>query len=113
MQTKNAITSCKINVDQVTMKYINRQSLLNAALSHSENKSVTALRANVSWEKRPTLARGIIMTLNSKGPIEKHTEHSLSGNQPKCISLRKNILDKNLWTCLPVRVAALHRAPPS
>lgn len=63
MQTKNAITPSK-NADKVTMKYLNHQSLLNAALWHSKNKSVPALRANVSWEKRHTLARGIILTFN-------------------------------------------------
>lgn len=77
------------------MGRVNRQRLLNAALCHSENKSVTALRANVSWEKRSTLARGIFLALNGVGPIEKHVGQSLSGSQPECISLLKNIWDKN------------------
>lgn len=86
MQTKNAITPNK-NADKVTMKYLNRQSLLNAALWHSKNKSVPALRANVSWETRPTLARGIILTFNRVELTETHTKKTRSVTQSKCISL--------------------------
>lgn len=85
------------------------------SIALQKNNSVPPPRANVSWEKWPALDRD--SSCLSAGFTRRSSEPPSSSFVEQRIQVashcKKNTLIVDKWKCLPVRVAELHRAPPS